>query len=138
MQSTLPIPKTDIQDSELQLALLSLVEAKLIAVRLDGKYAAIRVSDQQEEVIRQFLKRSNSDRVAAEVLIKLDTESGKYNVHQLASALDLGLMDVKEFNALVTQMAMSYGPLAVAQDEKIWLKSRLPKKPMAIGGPPKA
>jgi hypothetical protein len=126
-----PIARKDIQDDEMRLAILSLIEAKLIALRSDNKYVPYVVSDSDEVLRKNFmatmLARENRDRVSAQVVRKLETESGKYTPHQLSDMVELGQMDFAEFNLLITSM-WAYGPLFIAQDGKLWLKNKLPQQ----------
>ena len=139
MQSIFPIPKSAIQDRELLLALLSLVEARLIAVREDGKYAAIRVSSSEEEMRRKFLdemaKREARNELASSILVKLETESGRYSQEQLFRELSVRQPSIEfnEFNMLITNMRR-VGDIAIAADQKVWLRSQLPPARMTPSG----
>jgi hypothetical protein len=137
VQSVLPIPKSVIQDDELQLALLSLVEAKLVAIRADGTYVAIRMSEAEDEMRRimliQINKREVMSRLGSKILVVLEKDSGRFTQDELMRELgeDAALIDYLDYNMLLTNMRRT-GDIVIVES-KVWLRSKLPSTTVKPG-----
>lgn len=126
------IPKKDIQDGALRLALLSLIEAKLISLSVDGRYLLNVVSTDEEEykkvLIKNLTYRENMAQMGNRVIDALRRESGRHTVEELfvllkAEELGLNFVDV---NALIQQMIPTR-VFAIDQNQKLWLSTKLPQ-----------
>lgn len=124
------LPKTDIQDSSLRLALMSLAEARLISVTDHKTYVANRVLINEnllkEMTYIDFVKKSRIHQVLSPLYDLLRHEGGKYTVdelHKLLKAAELGYT-YEDFNVLVQQNYI----LSVSKDNKVSFEPR-PRPP---------
>ncbi|SRR6266446_3612141 len=71
------IPKNEIQDSALRLALMSLLEGKLIELLEDGTYRLSFISSWKQELERIQLTNMNKERLSRIIEAKLATSLGR-------------------------------------------------------------
>jgi len=129
----LPINKKEISDSAIKLALLSLIEQRLISYTAEGTYAINVVSlseaAQRALLFEEMIKRRGHQKIISNLLDLLETQSGRFTIEQAYRHLKLEESEYTfaEFNIMVREYA-ARGFIVIARDDKIWLRTRLPQQ----------
>jgi hypothetical protein len=124
------IPKKDLQDAAIDLALMRLIEAKLISISVEGRYVLNVVSLDENDRINElrivYMRAEAMRQMGNRILELLRTDSGKYALEELYIALKLGDADLKflDVNGLIQGMS-SQGLVTFDKAKKIWLRSQV-------------
>jgi hypothetical protein len=140
------LAKEAIQDSALQLALISLISDHLISRSLEtGGYVLNVVSTQENEIknlaMMQIQKKMAENHLISKLYETLEVDSGKYTIDQLfrnSEAEKLGYK-FEDFDILVRDQIARGGIVINAQNQKLWLRAKLPTpQPAKALQPPNA
>jgi hypothetical protein len=82
------ITKDKIQDSSILLALMSLIEGKLIDLLEDGRYRLVFSSSWAQKLRDLELMELTEKRLGEKIKVKLDRETGRYDKAELWEALE--------------------------------------------------
>jgi hypothetical protein len=128
----LQIRRKEISNDALKLALLSLIEAHLISYTVHATYA-INVVDLAEQhsrasIYEEFSKRTRHQKVISDLLQALERDSGKFSIDQAFRHLEVEKSGFKfeEFDIMVREYA-NRGFLVFGEDDKLWLRNRVPQ-----------
>jgi hypothetical protein len=127
------LPKSELQDSTLQLILIQLLADELIMLTEANEYVARRARVTVDEdlmkqmALLQVQKQVNEPKLTSALYEMLERESGAYNLEQLYRKLEaekLGF-SFEDFHVRLREM-IARGIVAPGQNEKMWLRSKVP------------
>jgi hypothetical protein len=134
--STFKLPKEEIQDDALQLALMTLISDHLISKSADADSAyLVNAASQHENQIKslamgQIQRQMSQNRILSKLYETLEVNSGKYTIDQLYRMFEVEHMgySFEDFDVLVRER-MDRGVIVMnPQNQKLWLRALIPPK----------